>query len=208
MESAMTEPLTLRNVSGPLSKLLENLSGTDGSQWATALERFLILGTQESTLARRPRPWQTVMLGAFNNGAEYIHELTNERLSMNEKAREMLDSLSCENVEKEVTLVRMSVGDLALPDGVNYEQIFERAQALGLSACSQEVGPALRLQFRGQPRGEKLLIATQPFTDTSVSARLFELECEKGVRWLRGVGGGKGGMWGKGALFVFTDPTQ
>jgi hypothetical protein len=204
----MTESVSVREVRGSLSELLQNLSGPDGSKWASALARLLIMGTDESALAVRPRPWQTVALGKHHDGQEYLVELMSRCMSVNEKASDMLRLLPVNERTEEVTLVRMSVHDLALDNGVSYEQIYERAKTLGLIGCPPEVGPALRLQYAGQPKGEKLLIATEPFTDATESARLFELECEKGVRWLRAVGGGRGGLWGTGAVFVFVDPSQ
>lgn len=47
-------------------------------------------------------------------------------------------------------LVRFTVKQLGFPQGATTDEIYERAQELGLELCPAEVGPQLRLQYTGQ----------------------------------------------------------
>ncbi|MBV8510947.1 MAG: hypothetical protein JOZ94_00280 [Xanthobacteraceae bacterium] len=63
----------------------------------------------------------------------------------------------------ELDLVVVSVDELGFPeDGASLEAIYARALSIGLDLCPPDLGPALRLNYLDQPRGEFLHIAMRP----------------------------------------------
>ena len=75
---------------------------------------------------------------------------------------------------------------------------------MGLDLCPAEVGPALRLAYENQPRGERLIIATKPFADSGDELDLFVMEVSGGGGlWLRGDCGPSDRYWEPDRCFVF-----
>jgi hypothetical protein len=63
----------------------------------------------------------------------------------------------------ELDLVLVSVADLGFAeDGASLLDVYHRAIAIGLELCPPDLGPALRLSYLDQPRGEFLHIAMRP----------------------------------------------
>jgi hypothetical protein len=59
-------------------------------------------------------------------------------------------------------LVRFTINQLGFPNGATTDEIYKRAGELGLDLCPAEVGPHLRLQYRGN---EWMLIAMKQIAD-------------------------------------------
>ncbi|HAU65800.1 MAG: hypothetical protein UT30_C0010G0020 [Candidatus Uhrbacteria bacterium GW2011_GWF2_39_13] len=55
---------------------------------------------------------------------------------------------------EEAKLIRLSVEDLGFPSGATTDQIFAKAQELGLELCPPEVGPQFSLQYTDQSMDE------------------------------------------------------
>ena len=91
-----------------------------------------------------------------------------------------------------------------LPNGATLADIHNRAKELGLELCPAEVGPQLRLQYADQPRGEWLLIAMEPITDSVGDPRIFDVELGDFGRWLDGLCGDPDGFWFGSGRFVFV----
>lgn len=101
-----------------------------------------------------------------------------------------------ENPEK-VKLVRLKVRDLGFKDGATTEEIYKRADELGLELCPAEVGPNLRLKYTNQPMSEWLFIAMEQISDRSGSPHVFNLGRGEGGLWLNapiGLSRASGGM--------------
>ena len=112
---------------------------------------------------------------------------------------------TCASEETDVDLVVLSVADLGFKEGALYSQICEKALAMELELCPAEVGPALRLAYENQPRGERLIIATKPFTDSGDDLDLFVMEVSGGEGlWLRGDCGPSDRFWEPDCRFVFA----
>ena len=70
---------------------------------------------------------------------------------------------------------------------------------MGLELCPAEVGPGLRLAYENQPLGERLIIATKPFTNSGNDLDLFVMEVSGG--------GGCGSAATAGLPTAFGSPT-
>ncbi len=62
---------------------------------------------------------------------------------------------------EEITLIILTVDELGFTGKVTIEQIYERAQNLGLKLCPLDTGPHYRLKYQDQPLGEWLYISTK-----------------------------------------------
>src|SRR5258708_11313374 len=82
-----------------------------------------------------------------------------------------------------------------------------RAKDLGLDLCPAEVGPALRRAYKDQPKGEWLLVAMEPITDSDGDSRIFLVEHGGNVPWLSAHYGDPDGVWRADDRFVFARQT-
>jgi hypothetical protein len=76
---------------------------------------------------------------------------------------------------------------------------------LELELRSAEVGPALRLAYKDQPKGEQLIIAMHAITDSGDILRVFGLENGGGLR-LSAFRGYPDYKWHPNYRFVFVRP--
>ncbi|MDP3996150.1 MAG: hypothetical protein Q8P86_00455 [bacterium] len=75
----------------------------------------------------------------------------------------------------EVDLVIVSNAELGFENGATVKETYSRAKEFGLELCPNEVGPQLRLQYKDQPKGEWLLVAMEPITDSFNGSRVFNV---------------------------------
>src|SRR3989338_581570 len=108
-------------------------------------------------------------------------------------------------VEKiKIDLAIKSVDELGFKDGAIRQQIYGRANELGLDLCPAEVGPQLRLQYKDQPEEEQLIVAMNPIAGSGGALFLFYVErCASGL-WLGGFCGDPGRIWHADYRFVFA----
>jgi hypothetical protein len=106
--------------------------------------------------------WKTIKLGVNRTKEGY-------RRALKDAGCAMSNFLTCcildintvfSDVELEVDLVRVSVGDLDLKNGTAVHEVCEQALKFGLEFCPLEAIFALRLQYPDQPEGEWLLVVT------------------------------------------------
>jgi len=96
--------------------------------------------------------------------------------------------------------VRFTVEQLGFSNGATTDEIYKKAEELGLELCPAEVGPHLRLQYSGK---EWMLIAMKQIAGRGGRPDVFDL-CSAGVRLsLSGGGAGPAGRWRSGLEFVF-----
>ena len=140
--------LALCDVSGPLTDLLQKLSGEDGEQWMRALNKML----RKENPQEESAIWKTVKLGtgpktakdfrkALKAGGNKIGDWADYLLGK----PEFRNSVSAE--EKEVDLVVFTTAQLTGKNNGTTAEVFAGAERLGLQKCSAEVGPQLRLQY-------------------------------------------------------------
>ena len=71
------------------------------------------------------------------------------------------DFTTLEN-EEECELIKLKVKDLGFPSGATTDEIYQKAEELGLELCPAEVGPQLRLQSKSK---ERIFIAMKQIRD-------------------------------------------
>lgn len=151
------------------------------------------------------KTWKTIKLGTgLKYADDFRKEVVKAGMKISDWANDILgNAFTVAGSVTEVELVACSVAELGFKDGATRKDIYVRAQELGLDLCPPEVGPQLRLQYTDQPKGEMLVIAMEPITDSAGLLRLFNVEYVDGGRWLSAYSGYPGSFWGGDDLFVF-----
>src|SRR3989338_1537319 len=104
---------------------------------------------------------------------------------------------------EEATLIRLTVADLGFKSSATTDQIYERAQNLGLELCPADTGPNYRLKDRNQPLNEWIYMGMKQIAGSGGSPRVFELGRFDGGLWLDGYWAGPDGGWRPASRFVF-----
>lgn len=104
---------------------------------------------------------------------------------------------------EEAKLIRLRVEDLGFPSGATTDQIYVRAEELGLELCPPEVGPQFRLQYTNQPMNEYVYVGMKQISGSGGSPDVFVVERDDGGSWLNGGWAGPTGEWDAGSEFVF-----
>lgn len=106
-----------------------------------------------------------------------------------------------------IDLVRLKVKDLGFTENPTTDQLYKRAEELGLELCPPETGPHLRLKYeevfkREQPMYEYLKIAMKQIPGREGGLGVFLVSRFDGGLWL-GRWAEPGGRWGLDGEFVF-----
>jgi hypothetical protein len=147
--------------------------------------------------------WKTVKLGTCKTPDEYRKALKKAGRRIGDWGDDILGRISCSKEEVGLDLVVLSVADLGFKSSARYADICAKAIELGLELCPAEVGPALRLQYGDQPKGEWLRIAMEAITDRGGGLHIFRVEHDDVGLWLIGADGRPGDVWSAGRRFVF-----
>jgi hypothetical protein len=120
-------------------------------------------------------------------------------------------------LRKQVPIACLTVADLGLPNGGTYSEVVRAAAAVRLVECPLEVGPHLRLAFRGQREGfvgrpsspntappGAITVASAPLDQEDSTPKGFYLRVIDGVPWLRGYRSWDGHLWNPDDAFVFA----
>ena len=110
--------------------------------------------------------------------------------------------------ETEVDLVKVTVAELGFKEGATREQIYARAKELGLEICPPEVGPQLRLQYKGQPMNEWLLIGMESVRDSDGALHVFYVVRHASGFWLDRHYGSPDYFWPTAYRWVFVLPRK
>ncbi|MFB6212694.1 MAG: hypothetical protein ABEI53_02695, partial [Candidatus Magasanikbacteria bacterium] len=102
---------------------------------------------------------------------EYNKKVTDksENITITRWAQDVMRQEDFKTLEdpQQVDLVRLDVSDLFGDERQHtLEEIYERAEELGLDLCPPEVGPNLRLEYTNQPDQEWLMIAHDSIEDS------------------------------------------
>ncbi|OGI16847.1 MAG: hypothetical protein A3J63_00070 [Candidatus Moranbacteria bacterium RIFCSPHIGHO2_02_FULL_40_12b] len=86
--------------------------------------------------------------------------------------------------------IKIKVRDLGFPDGATTEEIYKKAEDLGLELCPPETGPNIRLNYekifkKEQPRGEYFWIAMKQIAASDGGPHVFRVRRrDDGKSWL------------------------
>jgi len=108
----------------------------------------------------------------INSPEKVEKELVNKNMYLSDWGKDILYKTKFSQEKKEYNLVRFTVEQLGFPNGATTEQIYQRAQDLGLELCPAEVGPHLRLQASDK---DWMLIAMKQIADRNSDPDVFLL---------------------------------
>ncbi len=97
-------------------------------------------------------------------------------------------------------LARFTVGQLGFPNGATTDEIYKKAEKLGLELCPAEVGPHLRLQYPGK---EWMLIAMKQIAGRDGDPPVFNLDTDGAQLGLDGYNAKPSYRWTSDNEFVF-----
>ena len=105
---------------------------------------------------------------------------------------------------EEATLIRLTVADLGFKSSATIDQIYERAQILGLELCPADTGPNYRLKYRNQPLNEWIYMGMKQIAVAGGGPGVFKLgRYGNGDMWLDDDWAGPGDGWDPSDRFVF-----
>ncbi|MFY9493348.1 MAG: hypothetical protein WAP55_02645 [Minisyncoccia bacterium] len=108
---------------------------------------------------------------------------------------------------EEATLIRLTVADLGLKSSTTTDQIYERAQILGLELCPADTGPNYCLKYRNQPLNQPLdewiYMGMKQITGSDGHPSVFALDRDGGSLWLNDRWARSGDGREPGNKFVF-----
>jgi len=107
-----------------------------------------------------------------NTSALAKESLKNQNIYLSDWGENILHKTEFSKEKQKYNLVRFAVHELGFPNGATTEEIYQKANELGLELCPAEVGPHLRLKYHG---GEWMLIAMKQILDRDGSLRVFSL---------------------------------
>ena len=113
--------------------------------------------------------WKTITLGAYPSVDTVRSALDNSPcpIGLGDSVDEAIGrpAFPFTKTKLELDLVIVSAADLGFSeDGGSIIDIYKRAKSIGLGLCPPDLGPALRLIYQDQPRGEFLHIAMPSVT--------------------------------------------
>lgn len=137
---------------------------------------------------------------------QLISEMEAAGINISPNARSMLlnraEFIPGKNSE-DIILIRLTVGDLGFKTNVTTDQIYKRAQALGLELCPADTGPNYRLKYQNQPLNEWFCMGMKQISDSGGDPDVFGLGRFDVGLWLRDAWARPDGGWDPGSEFVF-----
>jgi hypothetical protein len=136
---------------------------------------------------------------------QLISEMEAAGINISDYAKSMLKNrefVPGKNPE-EATLIRLTVADLGFKSSATTDQIYERAQILGLELCPVDTGPNYRLKYQNQPLNEWIYMGMKQITDSDGDPGVFRLARRDDGLWLDVDWAGPGDGWCPDDVFVF-----
>lgn len=133
---------------------------------------------------------------------ELVQALADKGIKISEYAEDILNSrdFHTSNSKESASLVRLTVRDIGFPYGATTDDIYARADELGLELCPPETGPELRLALNSP---DWMLIAMKQITDEGGHPYVFSLDRAGDGLWLDGYGARPSRRWLAYGKFVF-----
>ncbi len=177
----------------------------DGSINLNQVQAFL---EHRKELEPQFKVWKTIKLGRSNlrRADDFHKDIKDCRMRIGDWASDILGkpAFTVATEETEIKLVLVTVADLGFKNGATREDIYKRAQGLGLELCPSEVGPQMRLQYKDQPNDERILIGMEPISGSDGDLSVFCVEHLGDRLWLDSRSGGPGHFWYGVRRWVFA----
>lgn len=161
-----------------------------------------IKGKKEAIESKeRFETWQTIESGGRSKD-DLKKELEERGRKVGDYAAYLANSEDFKTSEarKSVDLVRPTVEELGLEDGATTEEIYARADELGMDLCEAEDAPHLRAQYDGK---EGMVVAMKQIADPGGSPAVFGLVCVGDDLWLGTTYARPLSRWSADDRFVF-----
>ena len=198
--------LALCDTSGPLTDLLQKMSGEGGEQWLLGLTRFL---RKENPW----EPWRTIVLGEFRSSEDFLEAFQREGLYASDWAKDIMSKLEfvasfSEENDEETDLVDYSTAELVGDNEFTTEEVFAGETRLGLLDCPAWMGPKLRYDYRNQSDGEIRILGMKPIRDSSSRLSVFSLLRGGSMLWLGARCAGPDSVWSPDSRWLFRRPRK
>lgn len=138
------------------------------------------------------------------NKMELGLELNKENIKMSKTANEMLlnnDFRTLKNIEK-IDLVVLTVNNLGFPKGATKDEIYKKAEELGLELCPAETGPYVRLLYNGAS-WSWILVGMNEINDNKNEPHIFSMDCDDEGLWLSSCNVKSSRIFDASSFFVF-----
>lgn len=155
--------------------------------------------------------WKTINLGTDIKDADgFCRAIIDANMSISSWANDIIGKPEFKVVaeEIEIELVKITVGNLGFENGAQRNQIYERAQELGLKLCPAEVGPQLRLQYKNQEPGEEIFVGMEPIRASDGFPNIFSVICYANGPWLYSHYKSPNAIWCAYSQWVFVHPRK
>lgn len=137
---------------------------------------------------------------AIQTSEQVKKKLEEKGIYASEYAKDLLDKTEFGKESKTYKLVQFTVEQLGFPQGATTDQIYAKAQELGLKLCPAEVGPQLRLLYPGK---DWKVIAMKQISDHGGVPFVFNLLSGDSRLELRADSASPSRKWFSDRQFVF-----
>lgn len=117
---------------------------------------------------------------------QLISEMEAAGINISDYAKSMMENRDFVpgKTREEATLIRLTVGDLGFTGSATTDEIYKRAEDLGLELCPPDTGPNYRLKYKDQPLNEWVRIGMKQIAGSDGSPHVFRLARGVGGLWL------------------------
>lgn len=163
--------------------------------------RWLHLGA-----VRTPPVWRSVMIGRYRGADACRAALAEAGIHASADADALLGrpSVRWSDRKRVLDLAVASPADLGFSRGGRWSDIRAAARAARLGLAPAELGPTLRLAYREQPHGERLVLAMQAPGGSDQEPLTFSLDHDDDGLWLDVHDGHPDVLWRPDDCFVFV----
>jgi len=143
-------------------------------------------------------------------GGKTAEQLIKEMETANSNISEYVKSMLLDKEQfipgeskEEITLIKLTVADLGFTTAATTDQIYERAQSIGLELCPPDTAPNYRLKYKDQPMSERVRVGMKQITGSDGNPSVFNLVRYDDCLWLNDGWAKPDGKWRSGYTFVF-----
>lgn len=148
---------------------------------------------------------QQIKIGGKTN-EQLQQELEQAGVKVTSYAQDMMRNhgFTTQHAPQTLDTVRLKVGDLGLSGYPTTDQIYKKAQELGLALCPAEVGPHMRLATKDQPIRDYFWIGMKQIADSDGFPGVFDLARNEDGLWLHDNWVRPDSKWRRYDEFVFS----